>query len=105
MYAIVETGGKQYKMSEGETHRLELLEGNAGDTVDLNKVLLIQTEKNVQIGRPFLENTSVVAEILGQRRGDKVLIFKKKRRKGYQRTQGHRQSETWVKIQEIKTEG
>lgn len=103
MYAIVETGGKQYKMSVGETHRLERLEGEAGDTVELNKVLLIQNDKKAQVGRPFLENTSVVAEILGQRRGDKVLIFKKKRRKGYQRTQGHRQSETWVKIQEIKT--
>ncbi len=90
-------------MAVGETHRLEKLEGHAGDSIELNKVLLIQGKKEIRVGSPYLENAAVVAEVLGQRRGEKITIFKKKRRKGYQRTQGHRQSQTWVKIQEIKT--
>lgn len=102
MYAIVETGGKQYKMAVGDTHRLELLDGNEGDTVEFNKVLLIQGDKNLRVGSPYVEKATVIGEILGQGRGKKIIIFKKKRRKGYQRTQGHRQSETRVKIQEIK---
>ena len=102
MYAIVESGGKQHKMAVGETHRLERLVGSEGDTVGFNKVLLIQGDKSLKIGTPYVEKATVIGEILGQGRGKKITIFKKKRRKGYQRTQGHRQSETRIKIQEIK---
>ena len=102
MYAIVESGGKQYKMAVGETHRLERLDGSEGDTIEFNKILLIQGDKNLRVGTPYVEKVTVIGEILGQNRGKKIIIFKKKRRKGYQRTQGHRQSETRVKIQEIK---
>jgi len=102
VYAIVESGGKQYKMAVGETHRLERLDGNEGDTIEFNKVLLIQGDKSLRVGTPYVEEAAVIGEILDQNRGKKIIIFKKKRRKGYQRTQGHRQSETRVKIQEIK---
>jgi large subunit ribosomal protein L21 len=103
MYAIVESGGKQYKVSVGETYPLELLDGKVGDVVELKSVLMVQGDQNLAVGSPFLSGASVVAEIVGQGRGEKVIIFKKKRRKNYQRTQGHRQFETRVKIQEIRT--
>ena len=103
MYAIVESGGKQHKMSVGEIYHLERLDGKVGDRVELKRGLMVHSDQNLTVGKPFLPNVSVVAEIVGQGRGEKVLIFKKKRRKNYQRTKGHRQFETRVKIQEIRS--
>jgi large subunit ribosomal protein L21 len=101
MYAIVRTGGKQYQVACGDQVRVEKLEGKVGDSVSLSDVLLVADGENVQIGRPVLENATVTARIAEQGRGKKVIVFKKKRRKGYRLKQGHRQSYTALKIEEI----
>ncbi|CAG37321.1 50S ribosomal protein L21 [Desulfotalea psychrophila] len=101
MYAIVRTGGKQYQVACGDQLRVEKLEGNVGDSLDLTDVLMLVDGDNVQVGQPVLENAKVVAKIAEQGRGKKIIIFKKKRRKGYRLKQGHRQSYTALKIEEI----
>lgn len=102
MYAIVRTGGKQYQVACGDILRVEKLVGNVGDTVDLNDVLMIVEGEEVKVGQPQLENAKVVAKITEQDRAKKIIVFKKKRRKGYRLRQGHRQSFTGLKIEEIK---
>lgn len=102
MYAIVRTGGKQYQVACGDTLRVEKLAGNVGDTVDLDDVLMIVDGENVQVGQPVLESAKVVAKIAEQGRAKKVVVFKKKRRKGYRLKRGHRQSFTGLQIEEIK---
>jgi large subunit ribosomal protein L21 len=101
MYAIVRTGGKQYQVACGDQLRVEKLEGNVGDTVDLSDVLMIVDGDEVKIGRPVLESARVVAKIAEQGRAKKIIVFKKKRRKGYQLKKGHRQSYTALKIETI----
>ncbi len=101
MYAIVRTGGKQYQVACGDQVRVEKLEGNVGDSVDLNDVLMVVSEDDVQVGQPVLENAKVTARIAEQGRAKKVIVFKKKRRKGYRLKNGHRQSYTALKIEEI----
>jgi len=101
MYAIVRTGGKQYQVACGDQLRVEKLEGNVGDSVDLTDILMVVDGEDVKVGQPVVENAKVVAKIAEQGRGKKVLIFKKKRRKGYRLKQGHRQSYTALKIEEI----
>jgi large subunit ribosomal protein L21 len=101
MYAIVRTGGKQYQVTSGDQLRVEKLNGNVGDTVELNDVLLIAGEGNVTIGQPLVENAKVIATIAEQGRSKKVIVFKKKRRKGFRLKNGHRQAYTALKIQEI----
>ena len=101
MYAIVKTGGKQYQVSSGDQLRVEKLEGAVGDTVELTDVLMVADGDNIQIGRPVVENAKVVATIAEQGKAKKVIVFKKKRRKGYRLKQGHRQLYTALKIQEI----
>jgi len=101
MYAIVRTGGKQYQVACGDRLRVEKLEGNVGDNVDLTDVLLVADGEDVQVGQPVLEGAKVVAKIAEQGRAKKVLVFKKKRRKGYRLKRGHRQSYTALKIEEI----
>lgn len=101
MYAIVKTGGKQYQVSNGDQLRVEKLEGAVGDTVELTDVLMVADGENIQIGRPVVENAKVVATIAEQGKAKKVIVFKKKRRKGYRLKQGHRQLYTALKIQEI----
>lgn len=102
MYAIVRTGGKQYQVACGDILRVEKIAGNVGDTVDLNDVLMIVEGEEVKVGTPVVENARVVAKITEQDRAKKIIIFKKKRRKGYRLKRGHRQSFTGLKIQEIK---
>jgi large subunit ribosomal protein L21 len=102
MYAIVRTGGKQYQVACGDILRVEKIAGNVGDTVDLNDVLMIVEGEEVKVGTPVVENARVVAKITEQDRAKKVIIFKKKRRKGYRLKRGHRQSFTGLKIEEIK---
>ncbi len=101
MYAIVRTGGKQYQVANGDQVRVEKLEGNVGDNVDLNDVLMVVDGEEVKIGQPVLDNAKVTAIIAEQGKGKKVIVFKKKRRKGYRLKKGHRQSFTALKIEQI----
>jgi len=102
MYAVVKTGGKQYKVAQGDIIEVEKLEVEAGKVIDLNEVLLVGEASNVKVGTPMLAGASVKAEVLNQKKGDKVIVFKKKRRHNYRRTKGHRQNLTVLKITEIK---
>lgn len=101
MYAIVETGGKQYKVSVGQELNVELLAGDVGSQVVLDKVLMIGGDDGPTIGQPVVEGAQVVGRIMAQSRAKKIVVFKKKRRKGYRRTQGHRQYLTRLQIEEI----
>lgn len=102
IYAVVKTGGKQYRVSQGDVVRVERLPGEVGDKVTLVDVLFIGGNGEVKIGTPKLANASVTGEILDQGRAKKILVFKKKRRKSYSRKQGHRQRVTTLKITEIQ---
>jgi large subunit ribosomal protein L21 len=101
VYAIIRTGGKQFKISPGDTIKVEKLSGEKGDSVEMTDVLFFAEGENVLTGQPLLSNVKVTGEILGQHRAKKVIIFKKKRRKGYDKKTGHRQSFTSLKIKEI----
>lgn len=101
MYAIVRTGGKQYQVSSGDQLRVEKLEGNVGDSVALEDVLMVVDGSDVKIGKPVLENAKVVAKIAEQGKAKKVVVFKRKRRKGYRLKRGHRQQYTALTIEEI----
>ncbi|MCL4119872.1 UNVERIFIED_CONTAM: hypothetical protein GTU68_020503 [Idotea baltica] len=98
MYAIVATGGKQYRVKEGEKLRVEKLSAEAGETVELDKVLLVGEGDDVKIGTPYLEGAKVTATVSANGRGDKVKIVKFHRRKHYRRQMGHRQSFTEIEI-------
>lgn len=100
-YAIVETGGKQYKVAEGQTIDVEKLPAEPGEEVRLDRVLLVNRDGDVQVGRPTVEGASVVARVAGQRRGRKILVFKYKPKKNYRRRAGHRQSYTRLVVQKI----
>ena len=102
MKAVVKTGGKQYCVTEGETLRVEKLSGEVGATIDLGEVLSVGEGSDIKVGTPVVEGACVKAEILGHGRAKKIVVFKKKRRKGYKKKQGHRQDYTAVRIQEIK---
>ena len=91
MYAVIETGGKQYRVAEGDKLRVEKLDAEAGAQVNLDKVLMIADGTNVKLGRPFLEGTSVTAKVASHGKHDKVKIVKFRRRKQYLKRQGHRQ--------------
>ena len=102
MYAIVHTGGKQYKIQEGETLRFEKLTGDIGSEVTFDRVLMVSDGENVTMGRPVLENAAVKGHIVEQGKAKKILVFKFKRRKRYRRKQGHRQLFTSVMIDKIQ---
>jgi large subunit ribosomal protein L21 len=104
VYAIIRTGGKQFKISPGDTIKVEKISGEKGDTVEMKDVLFFAEGENILTGRPVLSNVKVVGEILGQHRAKKVIVFKKKRRKGYDKKTGHRQSFTSLKIKEINVQ-
>lgn len=101
MYAIIRTGGKQYQVEAGDTLRVEKLMGEVGDTVELSDVLLLVDGETVKIGQPVVEGAKVMAKIVEQGRHKKVIVFKKKRRKGYQVKKGHRQMYTALTIETI----
>jgi large subunit ribosomal protein L21 len=104
MYAIVESGGKQYRVEPGSILQLEKLAGEKGGTVELTQVRLVQDAGgSLLIGRPWVQQARVTAEILRQGRTRSIMVFKKKRRKNYRRTKGHRQSFTQVRITDILT--
>jgi large subunit ribosomal protein L21 len=100
MYAVIRSGGKQYRVTEGQTVRLEKLAGDAGGKVQLGNVLLVGNGDDLKTGSA-LANASIQATILETDRAKKILVFKKKRKKQYRRTQGHRQSFTAVRIDKI----
>ena len=102
MYAIIETGGKQQKAVPGETLKVERLAGEVGETVRLDRVMLVSRDGEVSLGKPYVDGASVTATVTAQDRGPKVLIFKKKKRKGYRRTKGHRQSYTSLRVEAIE---
>jgi large subunit ribosomal protein L21 len=101
MYAIIRTGGKQYRVQSGEQVRVELLPAEVGATVSLEEVLLVGTGEGVKVGAPLVSGAKVKATVVSHGRGDKVKIFKLRRRKHYQKTQGHRQSYTELRIDDI----
>ncbi len=105
MYAIIETGGKQYKVQPGDVIDLERLEVGEDNTVEFDKVLAVSDDNDLQIGSPILEGATVAAELVDQLRGKKLIVFKMKKRKGYRRKQGHRQELSRVRIVEIKPAG
>ena len=102
MYAIIETGGKQQKASPGGKLKVEKLDARVGDTVRFDKVMLVNRDGSIELGRPYVEGASVTATVTEQGRDRKILVFKKKRRKGYRRTRGHRQAYTAVTIEAIE---
>ena len=101
MYAVLKTGGKEYRVSKGDLIRVEKLEGNVGDQVTLKEVLMVSQEGDVQVGTPLLTHAVVTGEIVQHAKGKKVLIFKMKRRKNYRRLRGHRQTYTYIKVNDI----
>ncbi|MGE0008617.1 MAG: 50S ribosomal protein L21 [Parvibaculaceae bacterium] len=105
MYAVIKTGGKQYRVAAEDKIQIEKLPGAAGDIVEFTDVLMVANEGGVDVGAPFVAGATVAAEILGQVRGPKVIIFKKHRRKHFRRKNGHRQDLTSVRITEILTGG
>jgi large subunit ribosomal protein L21 len=102
LYAIIETGGKQQKAVPGEILRVERLPAEVGEKVRLDRVMLVSRDGEVSLGKPFVDGVSVTATVMGQDRGPKVLVFKKKKRKGYRRTKGHRQSYTSIRVEAIE---
>ncbi len=105
MFAVIKTGGKQYKLAPEDSVKIEKIPGNPGDSVQFDKVLMIGDGASVTFGTPFLEGASVSAEILSQERSPKITVFKKKQRSTYRRTQGHRQDLTRVRILGIAADG
>lgn len=100
-YAVVASGGKQYKVKEGDILKVEKLDGEVGQEISFDNVLMVSDGENVRIGQPLLEQVSVNGEIVEQGKHRKVLVFKYKKRKRYRKKQGHRQAFTAVKIQSI----
>jgi large subunit ribosomal protein L21 len=101
LYAIIDSGGKQYKVCEGDFIELERMEAEEGKTVDISQVLLVNTGKEVKIGTPLVEKAVVKATVMAQHKAKKVIVFKKKRRKQYKKKRGHRQHLTRVRIDKI----
>ncbi|MCJ9427870.1 50S ribosomal protein L21 [Kordiimonas marina] len=98
MFAVVKTGGKQYRVAEGDVIKVEKLAGDAGATVTLDEVLMVGDEKGVKVGEPLIDGASVTATVLEQKKDKKIIIFKKKRRQNYRRKKGHRQEITVLRV-------
>ena len=104
MYAVIQTGGKQYRVTSGEDVKVEKLAGEVGDSIVFDRVLLTSDGENVNVGKPYLDDTRVEGRITRHDKERKIVVFKYKRRKGYRRKQGHRQEFTLVKIDAISNE-
>lgn len=100
-YAIVEIGGTQHRVSPGDQLRVQRIEAEPGGTVTLDRVLLLQMEGDLKLGTPYVTGATITATVLSEAKGRKILVFKKKRRKQYRRTKGHRQIFTSLKIDQI----
>ena len=101
MYAVIKTGGKQHKVTEGDVLSIEKLEGEKGAEVVFQEVLMVSDDKNVKVGKPFVEGAKVVGEIVAQKKGQKLIVYKMTRRKGFHKKNGHRQLLTSMKITKI----
>ena len=101
MYAVVDIAGQQFKVEKGQQIFVHRLQGNEGDTLTFDKVMLVENDGNTTVGSPTVKGASVSAKVLSHLKGDKVIIFKKKRRKGYQTMNGHRQQYTKIEISEV----
>lgn len=102
MYAIIETGGKQYRVQEGDVLKVEKLDVAEGEKVELDKVLALQKNEDLIVGSPLIAGAKVVAQVLEQGRGKKIIVFKYKPKKNYRRKQGHRQPYTQLRIEKIE---
>ncbi|AGB41884.1 ribosomal protein L21 [Halobacteroides halobius DSM 5150] len=102
MYAIIQTGGKQYKVEEGQQLEVEKLDVEAGETVEFNTVKAVSGENSLQVGTPNVDGAKVTAEVVEQTKGDKIIIFKYKPKNNYRKKQGHRQPYTKVEIKSIE---
>ncbi len=105
MYAVIETGGKQYRVQEGDVITIEKLKVSAGDNITFDKVLVLSDGQNVQVGTPILEAAKVFGTVVENGKGEKVIIFKYKSKKDYRKKQGHRQPYTMVKIDSLSADG
>lgn len=101
MYAIIENGGRQYKVQEGDVLFLDKLSGEEGESVTFDKVVAITDDGKMKFGTPFVENATVSGKVLGHGKDKKIIVFKFKAKKGYKRKQGHRQPHTKIKIEKI----
>ena len=101
MYAVIKTGGKQHKVSQGDEISIEKIDGSKGETVVFDEVLMVSSGEDVKVGTPFLEGARVEGEIIDQTKAGKINVFKMKRRKGFKKKTGHRQKLTRMKIKEI----
>jgi large subunit ribosomal protein L21 len=102
MYAVLETGSKQYRVAAGDTLEIERLEVDAGQSITFDRVLMVSNDGKVSVGSPTVSGATIVADVVEHKRGEKKLTFKMKRRKGYHKSIGHRQELTVVKVKEIK---
>jgi large subunit ribosomal protein L21 len=102
MFAVIRTGGKQYKVAKDDTIAVEKLDGEPGASIELGEVLMVGEGAEVATGTPFVAGASVTAELVEHRRADKIIVFKKKRRQNYRRKNGHRQHQTVLRITEIR---
>jgi len=102
MYAVLETGGKQYRVAAGDTLEVERLGVEVGQPVTFDRVLLVNHDGQVRVGAPVVDGAKVVGDVVEHKRGDKVIVWKMKRRKGYHKKQGHRQELTVVQVKEIQ---
>ena len=105
MYAVIETGGKQYRVSPGQTVEVELLPVELGSSVALDRVLLVSTDEDTLVGQPVVDGAKVVATVAREGRGKKIIVFKYKSKKRYRRTRGHRQDYTYLLITDIQAAG
>lgn len=105
MYAVIKTGGKQYRVAEDDVIHVEKIKADAGETIELNEVLMVAGDGTPRIGTPFVDGAIVAAEVVEQTRGAKIVVFKKKRRKSYRRKKGHRQDLTALRILGIGLDG
>jgi large subunit ribosomal protein L21 len=101
MFAVIRSGGKQYRVSPGGSVRVEKLAGEVGSTITLDDVLLVDNDGDVKVGTPKVDGAQVTGTIVAQERGPKIRVFKMKRRKGYRRLQGHRQDYTEIRVDSI----
>ena len=101
MYAVIKTGAKQHKVSEGDVLSVEKLAGNKGDEVVFNEVLMVSDDKEIKVGNPFVEGAKVIGQTVTQKKGPKLIVYHMKRRKGFHKKTGHRQNLTSMKITKI----
>ena len=102
MYAVIETGGKQYRVQEGDSLRVELLDAEVGSRVELDKVLMVSNGAEVKIGQPYVADAKVTLKVEEHGKGKKIVVFKFKSKKGYRKKQGHRQPYTKVTVEKIE---